>query len=76
LLILEWILTVLSIVGVILNIKRKVLCFYIWAISNIGWIFLDYKAELYGQAVLFFIYFILALWGIYEWQYKKKDKEI
>jgi nicotinamide riboside transporter PnuC len=52
LLILEWILTVLSIVGVILNIKRKVLCFYIWAISNIGWIFLDYKAELYGQAVV------------------------
>lgn len=64
---LAWLLTVLSLVGVVLNIKRKKACFYVWGVTNFGWVVVDYSAGLYAQAALFTIYTVLAVYGIYEW---------
>ena len=69
--IITWSLTILSILGVILNIKKKYICFYIWGVTNASWAVVDFYKGIYAQSVLFFIYFLLALWGIYEWQIKK-----
>jgi len=63
-----WILTILSIIGVILNIKKKRLCFLIWAITNFGWMVVDWRAGLPAQAALFAVYLGLALWGLWEWR--------
>ncbi len=63
-----WGLTLLSIVGVILNIKKKRVCFLIWAVTNFSWMVVDYQQGLYSQAVLFLVYFLLALWGLIEWK--------
>jgi len=62
-----WILAALSIVGVVLNIYKNPLCFWIWAFTNFSWIIIDWRAKIYGQAFLFAVYFILAIWGIMAW---------
>lgn len=62
------VLALAAIVGVVLNIKRRSECFYIWSVTNFGWVVIDYQAELYAQSALFAVYTALALWGIYEWR--------
>lgn len=47
---LTWGLTVLSLVGVVLNIYKKQVCFYIWAGTNATWAIVDYHAGLFSQA--------------------------
>lgn len=62
------ILTIASLIGVILNIKKRRECFYVWAVTNAAWTFVDYHQGVPAQAVLFFIYFLLSVWGIWEWK--------
>lgn len=61
------ILTALSILGVILNIRRLRACFYVWAVTNFCWMVVDFHREIYAQAALFAVYFGLAIYGIFEW---------
>ncbi len=63
-----WLLTLLSILGVILNIRKSRACFYIWAGTNASWAVVDYQAGLHAQAALFAVYFSLAVWGIWAWR--------
>ncbi|MCC7570657.1 nicotinamide mononucleotide transporter family protein [Candidatus Micrarchaeota archaeon] len=66
-------LTILSLIGVVLNIKKKQSCFIIWAVTNFSWTIVDFYREIYAQAVLFAIYFVLAIWGLVEW---RKDSRL
>ena len=63
-----WIVTVLAVAGVILNIKKRRECFYVWAFTNTAWMFYDYSIGAVAQSALFAVYVVLALWGIYEWR--------
>ncbi len=63
-----WLLAILSLSGNIFNIKKKVTCFYIWAIGEIFWLALDLTNEVYGRSFLDLIQFIMAVWGIVEWK--------
>lgn len=65
---LTWTLTVLSLLGVILNIRKRRECFYIWSFTNACWSVVDFWAGLYAQSALFVIYVGLAAWGIYTWK--------
>jgi nicotinamide mononucleotide transporter len=65
-----WIITFFSIIGVILNIYKNKYCFIIWAFTNLAWCIIDFYKGIYAQSVLFGVYFILALWGIYKWNEK------
>lgn len=67
-----WLLTLLSLIGVILNIRKSHTCFYIWAFTNAMWAVVDFQKGVPAQGVLFTIYFGLAIWGIWEWRFKKK----
>ena len=70
-----WIVTGLSIVGTILNIKRLKCCFIVWLATNFIWCIYDYYIGNFPQAVLFAVYVVLAIWGIYEW-YKNTPERI
>ena len=70
--ILTWSLTIAAIIGVILNIKKMRSCFYIWAVTNFSWAVVDFYKEIYAQSALFGIYFLLALYGIFEWRKRKE----
>lgn len=67
----EWIITALSITGVILNTLKNKWCFAIWLVTNFAWMMINFYHKMYAQSFLFFVYFILAIWGLYNWSRKK-----
>ena len=70
--ILTWILSVLAVIGVVLNIKKKSVCFVIWFFTNASWCVIDAIKGIPAQSALFAVYVVLAVWGIYEWRNKSK----
>ena len=69
---LMWIVSGLALVGVVLNIKKKQACFFVWLVTNSLWCIYDYSIGAYAQSVLFMVYTLLAIWGIVEWGRHKK----
>lgn len=63
-----WLLTVLSLIGVVFNIFKNRVCFAIWAFTNFTWMVVDWRAGLTEQAALFGVYFALAIWGLLKWR--------
>ena len=66
-LLITWMLTLLGIIGVILNIYKKRSCFLVWSISSSGWMVVDFCYGIYAQSALFGIYLILAVIGYIQW---------
>lgn len=66
-----WAITILSLTGTALNVKKNIWCFYIWAVANIAWMGFDIWSDLYSRAVLDCIQLALAIWGIYTWRNAK-----
>jgi nicotinamide riboside transporter PnuC len=69
-----WIVTGLSILGTVLNIKKKPVCFAIWLVTNSLWCVYDFSIKNYAQAGLFLVYVGLAIWGIISWRHKDGTK--
>ena len=72
---LYWFTAFASLLGVWLNIKRNVACFYIWTATNGIWAVADATHGLLPQAALQLAYLALAIYGIVKWSRRKKDKE-
>ncbi len=66
----HWLTAALALTGVVLNIHKRVECFYIWALTNATWAWVDWSHGLHAQAALMSVYFGLSLWGIRSWQRK------
>ena len=62
-----WVLTALSLVGTVLNVKKRIACFYLWTVVNIAWVFVDFQQELYARSVLDGVHLAFAVWGIWDW---------
>ncbi len=69
------ILTLTSIVGAIWNARGNIWGFYIWVPANLGWIAYDIVIEQYSQAVLFFVYTVITIYGIYQWRKHKVGRD-
>ena len=69
---LMWIVTAVSIIATIANIKKLKWCFAVWLCTNAIWAMYDYSIGAYAQSALFCVYVALAVWGIYEWYELKK----
>ncbi|MGQ9813486.1 MAG: nicotinamide mononucleotide transporter [Dissulfurimicrobium sp.] len=69
-----WGLASLSILGAILNIKKRRSGFAVYTFTNIGWVFVDTYYGIYAQAALFLIFTALSIWGWVEWGNKKWGK--
>jgi nicotinamide riboside transporter PnuC len=63
----SYVIAVLSLIGVILNIKKIKYGFVVWIFTNAYWCIHDFSSGQYAQSGLFFVYFILAVWGVIEW---------
>lgn len=63
-----WFLTIASVVGTVLNVKKMKVCFVIWLVTNVGWCVIDWVVGLYAQSAMFAIYVGLSVWGIVEWR--------
>ena len=65
-----WGLSLISIIGTVFNIRKKVVCFYIWMLGDILWWIFDVLHGCYGRACLDFLQVILAFWGMICWNKK------
>jgi nicotinamide riboside transporter PnuC len=63
-----WILVGMGIAGVILNNYKRKECFLLWGITSACWCAVDWYHGIYSQAVLFAIYFLLAIHGWWNWR--------
>ena len=63
-----------SILGAVLNIKKKRSSFAVYTFANIGWIAVNLYHGIYAQAALFFVFTALSTWGWIEWG--KKDRGV
>lgn len=70
--ILSWGMSIIALLGTILNAERNKIGFYFWFISNIYMTIVDFQAGLYAQSALFLVYTILAIRGMFVWT-KKED---
>jgi nicotinamide riboside transporter PnuC len=68
-----WVVTGLSILGTVLNIKKVKWCFWVWLFTNLSWCIYDVIIKNYAQSVLFAVYTGLAIYGIVEWSKRKKN---
>jgi len=70
--ILTWLLTILSLIGVVLNTHQDRRCFYIWIVTNSSWAVVDFYKGIYAQGTMFVLYLVLSVWGLYQWRRKGK----
>lgn len=62
-----WVLTAITIVGVILNIQKKRSGFVYLALTDVVWVVYDFYKGMPEQAVLFIVFTILMIWGYIKW---------
>jgi nicotinamide riboside transporter PnuC len=65
-----WAITILSLCGTALNVRKSVWCFYLWSVSNVAWFAYDVWTGCYSRAMLDAVHFAFAIWGIAEWRRK------
>lgn len=72
--VLDGVTTGMSIIGLLLMSFRKVDSWYYWIIVDILFVVFFIKVDLYLSAITYFIFFILAIYGLKEWrQISKTD---
>jgi len=62
-----WLTSIAAVIGVWLNIKKHVACFWIWSATNATWTYVDFTHGMYPQAALQAVYCVLSLYGIWKW---------
>ena len=65
-----WAITTVCLAGTILNVKKNIICFYLWTFGNLAWLVFDLRSGLYSRAVLDVVQLGFSIWGIFEWRKK------
>ena len=68
-----WIITAVTIVATIFNIKKKRVCFILFSITNICWITVDIYKGVWARVVLLVFFTGMNFWGYREWKSKKPE---
>jgi len=71
----SWCFSILIIIAVILNIKKRKESFILYGIGNIYWMMYDWYIGQYSQSILFLSLLILTIWGYIEWKKDQKEGE-
>lgn len=64
---LSWIFVGINILGSILNVFKNRYSYVLWLVGNIGYCIIGIYKEDYPQVVLFSIYSITSIIGLYNW---------
>lgn len=62
-----WTLSIISLIGNLLNSLKIRFCFLLWIICNIGWFVIDVSAGVYSRAMLDIIQIGFSIFGFYKW---------
>lgn len=71
--ILSWTMSAVALAGTLMNAERNKYGFVFWLISNLYMTIRFCVIGEYAQMVLFFIYFLLAIRGLFAWTRKEKQ---
>lgn len=71
---LSWTGSILSMIGALINIKKRWECWIIWTIANIFLITVAYHDNRYGLILMWLVYTALNVYGFYEWKIKKEKQ--
>ena len=63
-----WVFTAISLAGTVFNVRKNILCFYLWSVGNLAWRGFDVASGLYSRAVLDIVHLAFAIWGIFAWR--------
>jgi len=63
-----WIVTIVSIIGTVLNCRKDSRCFYLWIPANGILVGMNVITGNYPMALLFAVYFGLAIYGLVQWK--------
>jgi len=63
-----------ALIGTVINAEQNKFGFVFWIVSNLYMVIRFAVIGEYAQMTLFFIYFLLAIRGIYAWSKKEKSK--
>lgn len=63
----EWVATILSVWGAILNAQLNILGFYIFMLGNIFWLSFSIKHKHWGLFMTQIVFFVLNVYGVYVW---------
>ena len=63
----DWIATVFSIIGIVLNSFKNIYCWPVWIISNFIWIYYSYNNKQNASLFLWIVFLIFNIFGWYQW---------
>ncbi len=69
------IMSALALTGTIINAEKNKWGFVFWLVSNLYMCIRFFVIKEYYQSALFFVYFVLAIRGIFAWSKKDKKQE-
>lgn len=72
---LSGIMSIIALIGTFMNAERNKIGFIFWLVSNLYMAVRFFIIAEYAQAILFLIYFILAIKGLFVWT-KKESSDI
>jgi len=70
--ILGWGASVLSIFGIYLNARKNIWCWYVWLVSNVGWLIYYLDKKDLPAIVLWIAFACFNVYGLIMW---KRNKE-
>jgi len=73
--IIYWATALIALTGIVLNIRKNVICFYLWAISNASWCAIDLNHGIYAQSLIQAVYFGLSIYGAWKWTADSKNNK-
>lgn len=62
-----WLLTIIMIIGAILNARKIRSGFIFWIISNVGWVFYNIYTKTYEQIPAWVVLTVVTSYGWYNW---------
>jgi len=71
----NWFVVFIALGGVVLNVRKQWQGFLLWLVSNAYWCVYNTARGDYPQAVLYAVFWLLAVYGIYHWRLKETDEE-
>lgn len=70
--VLSWIMSAIALAGTLMNAERNKWGFAFWLVSNLYMSIRFFVIGEFAQSALFFVYFLLAIRGIFSWTKKEK----
>ncbi len=63
----NWVAAVLSVVGIILNGNRFIICWPVWIIADLCWIAYSLPKRDWAYVVLWIVFLAANVYGWYQW---------